>query len=144
MFFKGDVNRGWHNVRLFYRQGRWSELQSVIYGRPPHEQTFFGAFITRPSEDILEGLCESVSKFVVALADAMRTCWAARKANPALIVQQGSQWQNIKPTESISAFDGYGEDVSSFLQQADMTATLDRTRWQAACVLDDRRADWFR
>jgi hypothetical protein len=142
--FKGDVNVGISLLRLFYRQGRWSELQSLIFGRPPHNQTFFGAFVTRPSEDILEGLCESTSKFVVALTDAMRTCWAARKANPALIVQHGSQWRSIQPTEPVSLFDGYGtDDVSPFLQQADVMATRDGTRWQAARVLDDRRRDWF-
>ena len=35
LLIKGDAKRGWHIVRLFYRQGRWSELQSLIYGRPP-------------------------------------------------------------------------------------------------------------
>jgi hypothetical protein len=136
---------GFHLLRLFYRQGRWSEVQSLVFGRPPHDQTFWGGFITRPSEDILEGLCESVSKFVVALTDAMTTCWAARKADPALIVQHGSQWRSVQPTEPVSLFDGYGiEDVTPFLQQADMLAGRDATRWQAARVLDDRRADWFR
>jgi hypothetical protein len=143
--FQGDVNVGFHLVRLFYRQARWSELQSLIFGRPPHSGTLFGAFITRPSEDILDGLCKSVSQFVVALTDAMTTCWSARKANPALIVQHGSQWRNVRPTEPVSLFDGYGqEDVSPFLQQSDMLVSSDRIRWPAARVLDDRRADWFK
>jgi hypothetical protein len=143
--FKGNVNAGFQLLRLFYRQGRWSEVQSLVFGRPPHDQTFWGAFITRPGEDILEGLCESVSKFVVALTDAMTTCWAARTANPTLIVQHGSQWRSVQPTEPVSLFDGYGtDDVTSFLQQADTMAGRDATRWQAARVLDDRRAEWFK
>jgi hypothetical protein len=142
--YKGDVNAGFHLLRLFYRQARWSEVQSLLFGRPTHNQTFWGAFITRPSEDVLDGLCESVSKFVRALTDAMTTCWTARKANPALIVQPDSQWPNIEPTEPVSFFDGHGEDVSPFLQQADTLAGRDATRWQAARVMDDRRADWFK
>lgn len=142
--FKGDTSTGIHLVRLFYRQSRWSELQSLVYGRPPTSQKFFGAFITRPSEDILDGLCESATQFVLALTTAMTTCWAARKANPALIVQHGSQWRNVEPTEPASLFDGFGEDVSAFIQQADAAVGRDATRWQAARVFDDRRADWFK
>lgn len=32
--FTGNVNTGFRLVRMFYRQGRWSELQSLIYGGP--------------------------------------------------------------------------------------------------------------
>jgi hypothetical protein len=142
--FKHDANKRFHLVRLFYRQSRWSELQSLVYGRPATSQKFFGAFITRPSEDILDGLCESASQFVVALTAAMTTCWAARKANPSLIVQHGSQWRNVEPTEPVSLFDGFGEDVSAFLQKADAAVGHDAIRWQAARVFDDRRADWFK
>ncbi len=143
--FTGDLNKGFRLVRLFYRQGRWSELQSLIFGRPPGRHEVFDAFITRPSEDVLDGLCESVSQLVVALTQAMTTCWAAREADPALIVQPGSQWRSIEPTEPISRFDGYGgEDFSPFLQQqADTVAFSDATRWRAARVFDDRRTEWF-
>jgi hypothetical protein len=149
MIFAGDAKLGWHIVRLFYRQGRWSELQSVIYGRPPHNQTFWGAFITRPSEDNLDGLCESVSKLVVDLTRGMRDCWDLRKAYPTLIVQQGSQWQNIQPTEPISAFDGYGVDLSPFVQQVavqqvPIDSDDDFDRWKAGGVFDDRYAEWLR
>ncbi|WP_156738569.1 hypothetical protein [Mycobacterium sp. E2699] len=146
LFLNGDAKRGLHIVRLFYRQGRWSELQSVIYGRPQHDQTFWGAFITRPSEDILDGLCESVCKLVVDLTGGMRACWDSRKAYPALIVQQGSQWQKIQPTEPISAFDGYGEDVGSLVRQQSIVSDDNFGRWQAAGVFgnDDRYAEWLR
>jgi len=74
----------------------------------------------------------------------MRACWLARKENPGLIVQHGTQWPNIQPVEPISLFDGYGtDDVSPFLQRADMMANRDGRRWPAARVLDDRAADWF-
>lgn len=142
--FTGNLNKGFHLVRMFYRQARWSELQSLIYGAPPNRQPFFAAFITRPSEDVLEGLCDSVTTFIAELTDAMMTCWAARKANPTLIVQHGSQWRNVVPTESLSPFNGYGEDISPLLQEADMLASRDGTRWKAARVHDDRRADWFK
>ncbi|WP_157900898.1 hypothetical protein [Mycobacterium terramassiliense] len=140
--FTGDLKSSISLARLLYRQPRWSELQSLIFGGTPNTRPFFGAFILRPSEDILDGLTESLSELVGTLTDAMTTCWKARKMNPALIIQHRSQWRTVQPIEPISPFDGYGADISPFLQKADMMASRDGTRWQAARVFDDRRADW--
>ena len=93
--------------RLFYRQPKWSELQSMVYGAPPGQNPYFSALIMRPSEDILDGLCESTVALTAALADAMATCWAARRADPQLIVEHGRQWRKVDPDEPMSGFPGY-------------------------------------
>jgi hypothetical protein len=140
--FTGNMNVGFRLARLFYRQGRWSELQSLVFGGQPNQRPFFGAFILRASDDVLDGLCESMAAFVFALTEGMTSCWEARRTQPALIVQHGSQWTTVEPTDAVSPFDGFGEDLSPHLKKADALATHDGARWSAARVVDDRRDDW--
>jgi hypothetical protein len=94
------------------------------------------------SEDLLEGLCESVAKLVEAVARAMVVCWNARTADPQMIVQHGRQWRGVEPTEAMSNFPGYGAPVTL----AGGTIRLhpnDGRRWQSAGAMDDRRQDWY-
>jgi hypothetical protein len=130
-------------VRLFYREPKWSELQALVFG-PAQTGELLDTFILRPSEDVLDGLCDSTSKLIVALTDRMATCWDARKKRPSTIIQHGCQWPTVRPTP-ISTFDGYGEDLSQKVQ-ADTIASNDveGLRWSAARVTDDRRRDWHR
>lgn len=129
-------------VRLFYRQPRWSELQSMVFGARPPKKPLFDAFILSASEDILDGLCESMGKFVEAVVAAMGACWAERRADPSLIVQHGRQWRLRDPSESMSNFPGYGLAVVPDARQLRISPSSGR-RWAAGRVLDDRRADWY-
>ena len=130
-------------VRLFYREPKWSELQALVFG-PARTGELLDTFILRPSEDVLDGLCDSTTKLTVALTDQMTTCWDARKKRPSTIIQHGCQWPTVRPAP-ISTFDGYGEDLSQSVQ-ADTVASndLEGLRWSAARVTDDRRREWFR
>jgi hypothetical protein len=140
--FVGDLKTGMRFVRLFYRQPRWSELQSIVFGGVTQSDPFFGAFVLRSSDDVLDGLCNSMTSLVLEMTAAMTKCWVARKADQSLIAQPESPWKSVQPTEPPSAFVGYGDDVSPHLQKADLMATKDGLRWQAGRVLDTRRADW--
>ncbi|MGV0675841.1 hypothetical protein ABQE62_06550 [Mycolicibacterium fortuitum] len=129
-------------ARVFYRQPRWSELQSLVFGARPPKKPFFDAFIMSASQDVLDGLCESMAKFVEAVTKAMVACWNARAADPAMIVQHGRQWRVIEPTEAMSNFPGYGNPVVP-VGTAMMINPLSGRRWQAARVMDERRQDWY-
>ncbi|MFI2841446.1 hypothetical protein [Mycolicibacterium sp. PDY-3] len=134
-----DANR---QVRLLYRQPRWSELQTLVFGSRPPKKPFFDAFIMSASEDILDGLCESLAALVAAQTTAMITCWAARAANPQLIVQHGRQWREVEPSDTMSNFPGYGAPVKITPAQLRLNPASAR-RWSAARIMDDKRQDWF-
>lgn len=61
--------------------------QSLVCGGKPPNRPFYGTYVMSASEDVLDGLCESTAELI----DAMTTCWAARQANPQMIVQHGRQ-----------------------------------------------------
>jgi hypothetical protein len=130
-------------ARLFYREPLWSDLQSLVFGARPPRKSFFDAFIMSASEDVLDGLCESVSKFVEAVTKAMVACWDDRKADPAMIVQHGRQWRVIEPTGAMSSFPGYGAPVTVAIDSLMRMSPLDTRRWEAARTMDDRRQDWY-
>ena len=140
---KLNVTAGTRFTRLFYRQPKWSELQSLIFGGKPPKKPFFDSFIPSASEDILDGLCESTAKLVEKLVQSMATCWNARKANPAMIIQHGSQWPVVEPTQPVSEFPGYGGAPLAITGDKLMLNPLDAQRWTAARIIDDRRADWY-
>ena len=94
-------------ARVLYRQPRWSELQSMIFGARPPRTAFYDAFVMSASEDVLEGLCESVAQLVEAITHTMVVCWDARTADPTMIVQHGRQWPVVEPTEAMWNFPGY-------------------------------------
>jgi hypothetical protein len=138
----GSVNSQLRVARVFYRQPRWSEVQSLVFGTGQGaSSSLLDGFVLRSSEDVLDGLCEAMKTLVVALVDAMVTTWEARRANPGVISQPGCQWVHISPAESPSAFQGWGEDISASFQ-GDSVMMRDGRRWIAARVMDDRRSDW--
>jgi hypothetical protein len=128
-------------ARVFYRQPRWSELQSLVYGGKPPNRPFYGTYVMSASEDVLDGLCESTAKLIEVMIGAMTTCWAARQANPQMIVQHGRQWRMVEPAEPIWNFPGYGAITPRATQMA--LNPSDARRWKAGRVMDDRRRDWY-
>jgi hypothetical protein len=137
-----NVAAGNRFARPFYRQPRWSEIQALVFGSKPPNQPVFDTFILKPTEDVLEGLCESTAKYVEEITDSMVTCWTARKSNPPMIVQHGRQWRSVEPEEDLSTFPGYGDDLVLTARQL-MMHPLEAGRWTAARVLDERRRDWY-
>lgn len=128
-------------VRVFYRQPRWSELQSLVYGGKPPKRAFYGTYVMSASTDVLDGLCESTAKLVEAMITAMTRCWDNRKANPQMIVQHGRQWQMVEPTEPMWNFPGYGAITPKGTRMS--MNPSDVRRWTAGRVMDDRRQDWY-
>ena len=129
-------------VRLLYREPLWSEVQSFVYGARPPKTSLWDAFIPAASEDVLDGLVDSTTQLVAAIARTMETCWIARVADPQMIVQHGRQWQDVEPPGAMSNFPGYGTPIT--IASKNMTLNpLDAQRWNAARVMDDRRADWY-
>ena len=149
-FLLGNVNTGLHLARLFYRQARWSELQSLVFGQQADTaDPLIGPFIVRSSEDVLDGLCESMTRFVVALTEAMKACWVARQSDPSTIAQRASQWQYVAPLEPPSQFQGYGRDIGPELATVASPSgggiamsPLEGKRLHAGRAMDERRRDW--
>ncbi len=136
-----NVTAGRRMTRLFYRQPKWSELQSIVFGTKPPKK-LFAAFISTGADDILDGLCDSSVKLVAALVDSMKTCWSARQVDPSIIVQHGGQWPAVEPTQPVFAFEGYGGTLPITGQEM-LFNPLDVQRWMAARAMDDRRAEWY-
>ena len=130
-------------ARLLYRQPRWSELQSIIFGAQPPRKAFYDAFIMSASEDLLEGFCESVEELVEAVTKAMVVCWNARTADPQMIVQHSRQWPVVEPTEAMWSFPGYGTPIAVAAGSTVKMHPNDARRWRTARAMDDRRQDWY-
>lgn len=129
-------------ARLFYREPLWSQVQSLVFGSRPPKKEFIDAYIMEASEDILDGLCRSVTNFVEALTKAMVTCWDGRISDPMMIIQHGKQWPVVEPTSALN-FTGYGNPITLTQGQMMGLNPLDARRWEAARVFDDRRQDWY-
>jgi hypothetical protein len=125
-----------------YREPLWSEIQSFVYGARPPATSIWDAFIPSASEDILDGLVDSTTQLVAAIAQTMDTCWTVRMADPQMIVQHGRQWQEVEPPGAMSNFPGYGTPITIASKNVVLNP-LDAQRWQAARVLDDRRGEWY-
>lgn len=139
---KFNVAVGDRLTRLFYRQPRWSEIQALVFGSKPPNRPIFDTFILSASSDVLDGLCDSTAQLVEALADAMKTCWAVRRANPEMIAQSGRQWRKVDPEDDIFQFPGYGDNVTLDSREIRL-GTVDSKRWVAARIHDKHRRQWY-
>ncbi|MFI7671715.1 hypothetical protein [Nocardia sp. NPDC049526] len=95
-------------MRPFYRQPKWSELQTMVYPTHSEKRDLTSAFLFKCSQDVLDGLVCSLAAIVTELAQSMKACWARRKATPGEIIQHGSQWRSVQPTAIAERFPGYG------------------------------------
>jgi hypothetical protein len=127
----------------FYKQPKWSELQSLVFGIGVQGKRLLDAYILKTSVEVVEGLCVSTTKLVTALTETMTVCWDARRSNPAMIIQQGRQWPTVQPTKMMLNFPGYGKalDVKG---DTIVTNDADGLRWTATRLTDDRRQDWYK
>lgn len=130
-------------VRLLYRQPRWSELQSLIFGSRPPRRAVIDSFVMSASDDVLQGLCRSLTTLVEAFAKSMVACWHARTSDPQMIVQHGKQWPQVEPTDTLWNFPGYGP-VTISPKSALVTHPGGARRWASARAMDDRRQDWYK
>ena len=94
---------GW--TRPFWRQPAWSDTESLIKFGSLKEVD--GLLIVEHPNDVLRGLRESTVQLTKAIAEAALELWLARRADPALIVQDGGAWAEIAKAEQL-AFPGYG------------------------------------
>jgi hypothetical protein len=130
-------------VRLLFRHPKWTEVQALAFGDRPRDRSMTGTVLLKPSADVLDGLCSSMTSYASAIMNGVVECWNARKADPTLIIQNASQWQSPEPADPPSNFPGYGEDIQ-FVDQADTVVThpSEARLWQAARVFDGRRHEW--
>jgi hypothetical protein len=126
----------------FYKQPKWSELQSLVFGVGPKGSSLLDAYILRTSVDVLEGLCDSTAKLVTATTERMVGCWQARRADPAAIIQHGKQWPAVEPNRPPMNFPGYG-NPRTVQGDSIITNDVDGIRWTAARLDDSRRNDWY-
>jgi hypothetical protein len=131
-------------VTIFYRQPKWSEKQTFIFGKGPPPNPLIGCFIPSSSVSILNGMCDSMAKFVAAITADMTACWQTRRANPGMVIQRGRQWPVIQPPGPPSVFAGYDQDIdlAGFSGGALMLNPNDAKRFSAARAMDDRSDEW--
>jgi hypothetical protein len=127
----------------FYKQPKWSELQSLVFGIGIQGEHLLDAYILKTSVEVVEGLCVSTTKLVAALTETMKVCWDARRSNPAMIIQQGRQWPKVQPMNGMLNFPGYGKALD-IPGDTIVTNDADGLRWTAARLTDDRREDWYK
>ncbi len=104
-----------------------------------------GALLQEDSVVTLDGLCESVTRFVADLAKAMTECWDARRRAPAAIVQHGLLWPRLEPVTSRLQFRGYSGGGMIRLMKGSKLRLNDKdgVRFRAARILDADRNQWF-
>jgi hypothetical protein len=81
-----------------------------------------------------------MTRFVTAVAEALRVCWETRRADPALLVQRGAQWQDLERVAELN-FPGYGDTPHVIGEQVRVGPDLAR-RLEAAHVMDAQRSRW--
>lgn len=137
-------------IHPFYLQPKLSELQTLAYGpikearakRKSSRETWQSSYLIKSTDDVLDGLLDSLCRLIVAFTKTMVVCWDERKTDPSAIIQTGRQWRSVRPDQPDRAFIGYGQDP--ILMKAD-TMVLhpnDAKRLRAGRVTDDRVADW--
>ncbi|MGW4121045.1 hypothetical protein [Nocardia sp. NPDC004711] len=131
-------------MRPFYRQPKWSELQTLVYPPTGMKRDLTSAFLMKNSQDVLDGLLGSLTSIVTELTERMKVCWKLRKAVPHEVIQHGSQWRSIEPGPIAERFPGYGQapqlpdlDTAAFNPQ-------DAQRLRAARVTDNNIRAWHR
>lgn len=137
-------------IQPFYLLPKWSELQTLVYG-PMHEvrkkggssrNAWMASFLIKRSEDVLDGLLDSLCNFIAELTETMTVCWSERKAAPTAIIQSGTQWRKVEPNSPDRPFGGYGDDPPMLNADSMVMHPNDAKRLRAGRVTDDRVQDW--
>lgn len=147
------VERDGTLVRPLYREPKFSEIQSVVAatrrtrGQPRKRPgaVMKASLLDRRSDDILDGLFGSLCEYAAAFACSMDQCWTARKADPAAIIQHGTQWPQIMPPLNGPAFDGdaYGDPIRFERDEHVVMHPATTKRFKAARTTDDLIAQWL-
>ena len=116
------VERDGSVVRTLHRQPVLSDVQSLIHAsqNPPAQvpgqrrpAALRNSVLDRRSDDILDGLLESLCSLIATFVDAMNGCWDARAAEPTALIQHGTQWPAMHLKGTTSPFDAttYGDPI---------------------------------
>jgi hypothetical protein len=114
-----------------------------LMGRRPENSTanaFETLRLIKHSDAIVDGCLDSMTRFVTAVAEALRVCWETRRADPALLVQRGAQWQDLERVAELN-FPGYGDTPRVIGEQVRVGPDLAR-RLEAAHLMDAQRSRW--
>ena len=131
------------SLRPFFKHPSVSEMHSMTFG--PDEgsgHALAGLLIIEDSADVLDGLVRSMNDFVTHVLGAVEAMWRRRAADPALVIQPGTQWK-LEPGLRL-AFTGYGNKVLLQDTPQVMVGSSLSKRLQASKVMDDDRPDFWR
>jgi hypothetical protein len=95
-------------ARPFSRQPGWDQTEGLLAGWSRNGLP--SVLLNDEPTATLGGLTQSVAQTVAVLMDLARRCWLKRRAEPALLVQPGSQWPTYVEG-SLLKFEGYGSPV---------------------------------
>jgi hypothetical protein len=105
-----------------------------------NEDAFDSLRLIKHSTDVIDGCLGSITDLVAELAEALRACWAARRASPATLCQRGAQWQDLERVTNLE-FPGYGVNPQVIGKEVHVGADLAK-RLQSAHVMDDDLWRW--
>lgn len=128
---------GW--TRPFWRQPAWSGTESWIKFGSLKEAD--GLLIVEHPNDVLRSLRESTVQLTKAIGEAALELWLARRADPALIVQDGGAWAEIAKAEPL-AFSGYGGPKLKIVGNELHISPERGRRLRATKVMDAERDKW--
>ncbi|MEI5673203.1 MULTISPECIES: hypothetical protein [unclassified Nocardioides] len=135
----GDLAAEGAMLRPFPRQPDFTDLEALSDTTVDRREGIQQLVLLHRSTSILEGLLDSMVRYVAHIVDALERCWSARRSSPTALIQRGAQWQDLRGTRL--RFPGYGDPLATV---GDMLAVNPEMamRLRAARVLDDRLEHW--
>lgn len=104
------------------------------------DDVFDSVRLVKHSAEMVDGCLGSIASFVVELAEALRSCWDARRSAPAVLCQRGAQWQDLERVAHLQ-FAGYGKDPQLIGNEMHVGTELAK-RLKSAHVMDAQRSRW--
>jgi hypothetical protein len=96
----GTATRRQGLTELFWRQPEWSDTEAMLRTDP--ERGFQTLLLPQRPYDILNGLRQSTTDLVTALAVEANTLWCDRRTDPSLIVQNGGIWPDLDTADPLN------------------------------------------
>jgi hypothetical protein len=119
-------------VHLFERQPRWSASEELVGNRG---QSIEEVWLLREPAAILGGCVASTAIVIRESIEVLTDVWRKRKDDPTILVQPEGQWSKVL-SETLLAFDGYGEPVPMPPASGLRVAPETGLRMQASGVFD--------
>lgn len=134
----GTASRRKGLTELFWCQPEWSDTEAML--RAESGEGFRKLLLPQRPYDVLSGLRESTVNLVTLLTVEATSLWGDRRADPALIVQNGGIWPDLDIAAQLD-FEGYGSPVKVTATEVRISPDTG-TRLKASKILEADRHLW--